>query len=37
MLHRPHLRLLRSIVGTFARASVLLLAIAVLHSSGSAS
>lgn len=36
MLHRPHLRLLRSIVGTFARASALLIAIIVLHSSGSA-
>ena len=36
MLHRPHLRLLRTLVGTFTGASALLVAIVVLHLSGSA-
>lgn len=36
MLHRPHRRLLRAIEGTLGRATALLVAIGVLHSSGNA-
>jgi MSHA biogenesis protein MshM len=37
MLHRPQSRLLRAIVGSLGRASALLIALGVLHSSGGAS